>query len=345
MRSKSLMVTAGLLVVLLVLAGATLAYDSGRKDKIAKGITISGVDVGGMERTAAETKLTQELGQPLEEPVLVHFHGRRYEVNPQNLSVIVDVRKSVDAALERSRDGGVIGRTVRNLTGGRVEADLDVAVGYDRARLDKRVRRLAKHVERAPRDADVDISTGGVKVVRSQRGLKVDSGALTENLTQVLTTPDAVRDVKIPASFIKPKLTTKEVAKKYPEIVVVNRGAFTLQLYEHLKPVKSYRIAVGMAGLETPAGLYHIQDKQVNPYWHVPTSSWAGSLAGQVIPPGPSNPIKARWMGIYNGAGIHGTDAIYSLGTAASHGCIRMAIPDVEELYDEVDVGTPVYIG
>jgi lipoprotein-anchoring transpeptidase ErfK/SrfK len=50
-------------------------------------------------------------------------------------------------------------------------------------------------------------------------------------------------------------------------------------------------------------------------------------------------------MGIYNGAGIHGTDATYSLGTAASHGCIRMSIPDVEELYDQVDVGTPVYIG
>jgi lipoprotein-anchoring transpeptidase ErfK/SrfK len=50
-------------------------------------------------------------------------------------------------------------------------------------------------------------------------------------------------------------------------------------------------------------------------------------------------------MGIYNGAGIHGTSDIGSLGTAASHGCIRMAVPDVIDLYDRVDVGTPVYIG
>ena len=49
-------------------------------------------------------------------------------------------------------------------------------------------------------------------------------------------------------------------------------------------------------------------------------------------------------MGIFAGAGIHGTDEIYSLGSAASHGCIRMAIPDVIELYDQVAVGTPVYI-
>jgi lipoprotein-anchoring transpeptidase ErfK/SrfK len=83
----------------------------------------------------------------------------------------------------------------------------------------------------------------------------------------------------------------------------------------------------------------------VNPAWSVPNSDWAGDLAGQVIPGGtPQNPLKARWMGIYNGAGIHGTDAAGSIGSAASHGCIRMLIPDVVELYDQVPVGAPVYI-
>jgi lipoprotein-anchoring transpeptidase ErfK/SrfK len=77
----------------------------------------------------------------------------------------------------------------------------------------------------------------------------------------------------------------------------------------------------------------------------VPNSAWAGDLAGKVIPGGdPKNPIKARWLGIFDGAGIHGTDAVNSLGTAASHGCIRMRIPDVEKLYDEVPTGAPVYI-
>jgi len=98
-------------------------------------------------------------------------------------------------------------------------------------------------------------------------------------------------------------------------------------------------------GLETPAGLYHIQNKGVNVPWSVPNSPWAGDLAGTVVPGGvPENPLKARWMGIFDGAGIHGTDQIGSLGTAASHGCVRMAIPDVIELYDKVPVGAPVYI-
>jgi lipoprotein-anchoring transpeptidase ErfK/SrfK len=80
--------------------------------------------------------------------------------------------------------------------------------------------------------------------------------------------------------------------------------------------------------------------------WSVPNSPWAGALAGKVIPGGaPDNPIKARWLGIYDGAGIHGTDQTSSLGTAASHGCIRMSIPEVKELYAQVPVRTPVYIG
>jgi lipoprotein-anchoring transpeptidase ErfK/SrfK len=49
-------------------------------------------------------------------------------------------------------------------------------------------------------------------------------------------------------------------------------------------------------------------------------------------------------MGIAGGAGIHGTDDVGSLGTSASHGCIRMAIPDVEALFDQVEVGDAVFI-
>ena len=112
-----------------------------------------------------------------------------------------------------------------------------------------------------------------------------------------------------------------------------------------MKLKRSYTIAVGMAGLETPAGLYDIANKGVNVPWSVPNSDWAGDLAGKVIPAGsPENPIKARWLGIADGVGIHGTDDAGSLGTAASHGCIRMAIPEVIELYDKIPPGTPIFV-
>jgi lipoprotein-anchoring transpeptidase ErfK/SrfK len=140
-------------------------------------------------------------------------------------------------------------------------------------------------------------------------------------------------------------VTTEELAEKYPAVVIVNRSSFQLTLYKDLKPAKTYGIAVGQVGLETPAGLYSIANKAIDPAWHVPNSDWAGDLAGQVIPGGtPENPLKARWLGIYDGVGIHGTDAEGSIGTQASHGCIRMRVPEVIELYDQVPVGAPVYI-
>jgi len=83
----------------------------------------------------------------------------------------------------------------------------------------------------------------------------------------------------------------------------------------------------------------------VNPAWHVPNRPWAGSLAGQTIPGGRyDNPLKARWMGIANGVGIHGTAEDWSIGSAASHGCIRMHVSDVVRLFPRVPIGTPVLI-
>jgi lipoprotein-anchoring transpeptidase ErfK/SrfK len=158
---------------------------------------------------------------------------------------------------------------------------------------------------------------------------------------------EATADHKVrpPVQKVKAKVTTAELGAKYPKVIIVNRGGFQLTLYDHLKVSKTYRIAVGQAGLETPAGRYTITNKAVNPAWHVPNSPWAGSLAGTVIPGGvPSNPLKARWLGVYDGVGVHGTDARYSIGTNASHGCIRMLVEDVIKLYDQVPVGTPIYI-
>ena len=150
--------------------------------------------------------------------------------------------------------------------------------------------------------------------------------------------------MKVPVRHVAPDVTEADLSTQYPSYIMVDRATFELRLFKNLKLTRTYPIAVGQQGLETPAGLYDIQDKQVDPTWHVPESDWAGDLAGKSIPPGPDNPLKARWMGFNGGAGIHGTAESDSLGSAASHGCIRMDVGDVEDLYDQVTVGTPVYI-
>src|ERR671915_56743 len=178
-----------------------------------------------------------------------------------------------------------------------------------------------------------------------KRGLKVRAARLEQRLAQALTVPGADRRFRAPARILRPKVTQAELEDKYPVVLIADRANFQLRYYERLNLVRSYTVAVGAVGFDTPAGLYHIQNKAVDPAWSVPDSDWAGDLAGTVVPGGvPENPLKERWLGIYDGAGIHGTDVTSSLGSAASHGCIRMAIPDVIELYDKVPVGAPIYI-
>ena len=171
------------------------------------------------------------------------------------------------------------------------------------------------------------------------------TAALQQRIAQALTVPGVDRTVKAPVRVIKPKVTQAQLADKYPVLLIADRYNYKLRLYRDLKLQKEYTVAVGAVGFDTPAGLYHIQNKAIDPAWHVPNSAWAGDLAGTVVPGGvPDNPLKARWLGIFNGAGIHGTEDIGSLGSAASHGCIRMAVPDVIQLYDIVPLNTPVYI-
>ena len=144
---------------------------------------------------------------------------------------------------------------------------------------------------------------------------------------------------------VKPKVTTEELAKKYPAILVVDRPSFKLTLYKNLEKAKTYNVAIGAAGLDTPAGLYHIQNKAVDPAWTMPNSDWAAPAdRGKVVPPRPGEPAQGALDGHLQRRRHprHGPDG--SLGTAASHGCVRMPIPDVIELYDQVPVGAPIYI-
>jgi lipoprotein-anchoring transpeptidase ErfK/SrfK len=100
-----------------------------------------------------------------------------------------------------------------------------------------------------------------------------------------------------------------------------------------------------MPGHATPRGRFSITNKAVNPDWTAPDELWAGAYRNEVVEGGaPENPLKARWLGIVDGVGIHGTDADWSIGTRASHGCIRMRIPDVIDLYPRVPVGSTVLI-
>ena len=116
-----------------------------------------------------------------------------------------------------------------------------------------------------------------------------------------------------------------------------------LYLYSEGKLVKTYSVAVGQPAYPTPMGSWKIISKVRNPTWTPPKSPWAVGM--DPVPPGPGNPLGTRWMGLSAPAiGIHGTYADGSIGTAASHGCIRMHVHEAEDLFNRVYIGTPVEI-
>jgi len=345
MRTKtSIAVLIAALLLMLVVGGA-FAYDSSQKDKIAEGVTIGGVDVGGLDEAQAAAKVHRKLVAPLKTSLGVSFEGKTWKLTGEQLKIRADLDAAVEKAVEDSQEGGLPGRLVRYVSGGEVEESIRPEVAYSESAVNRFVRHVAEEVNRDPKNADVEPSGDSLEVIAGQDGRKLRDNLLERDLKAAVLNANAPHTVKAQVHSIAPEVTKKEVAAEYPSYLTLDRSTFTLRLWKHLKLAKTYTVAVGMEGLETPEGLYAIQEKEENPVWHVPLSDWAGSLAGQTIPPGPSNPIKARWMGIFEGAGIHGTEETYSLGSAASHGCVRMAIPDVEELYDEVEVGTPIFIG
>jgi hypothetical protein len=211
--------------------------------------------------------------------------------------------------------------------------------------LDRVADHVAAVVDRPAHSASLVPTPTSLGIVPERDGVAVLRDTLRAAIANAVLDPGGVRTILVPTRTLRPRWTEQTLGKRYPAYLLVDREEYKLRFFRHLKLVKTYSIAVGMQGLETPAGLYRIDDKEVNPSWHVPMSAWAGSLAGRIIPPGPADPIKARWMGFWNGAGIHGTDETWSIGHSASHGCIRMLIPDVIELYSMVPLNTPIYVG
>lgn len=139
-------------------------------------------------------------------------------------------------------------------------------------------------------------------------------------------------------------------------IIVIRRGSFELDLFRRLPfgrkwtRIRRYPIAIGMEGMKTPPGMYEVQERSRHPAYQYPDSQWVrdmGIRPGTLIQPDdPNNPVAPRWLGISEdqGIGIHGTHRLESLGTRASHGCIRLAPLDVIELYDFAKRGTPCFV-
>jgi lipoprotein-anchoring transpeptidase ErfK/SrfK len=346
--TRAIIAVTVLLAALAALAVAVIVYDGGRKDTIAQGVTIGGVEVGGMKRDAAAAKLRREILDPLNQTVTVDHGSRRWRLTAREAKVATNLEATVDDALQRSREGNILQRAWRGVTGERLDAELQPEVTFSDDAIIRLLDRVRRAVDRPAMNATIKFALNGPQTTPSHEGLALDASSLHAKIKSALVSPTAKRRFSAATHHVKPKVSTEQIIAQNATTLVVNRGAFKLTVFKNLKAVKTYSVAIGAVGLDTPAGLYHIQNKAVDPAWTKPNSDWVpADQRGDVIPGGdPKNPLKARWLGIFNGAGIHGIDPSEygSIGHAASHGCVRMRIPDVEDLYPRVPVGAPIFI-
>jgi lipoprotein-anchoring transpeptidase ErfK/SrfK len=177
------------------------------------------------------------------------------------------------------------------------------------------------------------------RITRERNGRTIDAKRLLQKVASTLQANSRI-PVRVRTKTVVPQVT----ADSFAETIVINRSLNRLYLYDGMKLTRTFSVATGQSIYPTPRGNWHIVVKWKNPWWYPPVQDeWAKGL--KPVPPGPKNPLGTRWMGLdAPGVGIHGTDEPGSIGYSASHGCIRMQVPDAEWLFEHVDIGTEVHI-
>jgi len=292
---------------------------------ILTGVSIAGVDVSGLTGLDASGKVLTDLVALRRAPLAVVFRSTAFTIDPDAVGYKADVDGAVVAALQAIPVPGV-------------PLDIPLMQTISRAKLKDVLKWRDPQVDVPAVDATVRLNARFRPVIRKPKvGYGIDVPAAVTVLAPAFVAAHPAAPIPVPQKRLLPAVTS------IGKVIVVVRNDFTLRLYRGTTRLRTYPVAVGQPAYPTPTGNFHVVEKQMNPTWFPPSSPWAAGLGP--IPPGAGNPLGTRWIGTSApGIGIHGTPNAASIGSAASHGCIRMRIPDVENLYPKVQVGMPVFI-
>jgi hypothetical protein len=323
-------------VMFLVLSALAVGYDRLSSSHLFPGTRIGEVVVGSRSLPEAERMLTDRVVTPLRTaPIKLRAHTT-LEASAWALGMRVEVADAVRGAYERQRSISLVTRLWYRAFGD--ESRYPLTTDIDRHRLDGFLASAAKRIDREPRNASVKIDGATLSVVPHEVGRRLHVGSARARIVQALRAGDD--DVRLPVEFTQPELRKEQFNK----VLLIDTGANRLDLYLDGKLSKAYPVATGTPGYPTPHGQFHITSKRMNPTWGNPWADWSMNMPA-FIGPGPGNPLGTRAMNLSaGGIRIHGTPNAASIGGPASHGCIRMYMRDAEELFDIVDVGTPVVI-
>ncbi|HEX9123594.1 MAG TPA: L,D-transpeptidase/peptidoglycan binding protein [Actinomycetota bacterium] len=320
-------------------AYAAYRYDRSSAARILPGVAVAGVDVSGMTRDQAIRAVEREADLTLEAQLAVRAGGSRWTVTPASLGTRADVEGAVDRAFAQADSMSLASRVYHRIADKPVPLTVPLGYTYDRAKVEAFVRQAFDEVAKPAVDADMSLVEGELVVRHSRTGEELRTNAAVERV--VLALQGHLDAVRMPVRTVEPQVTAATLGKT----IVVDLSENHLYLYDGFKVVKEFPVATAAPGYTTPVGTWEIVNKAENPTWYNPAPDGWGAGEPLVIPPGPGNPLGTR--ALYLNAPdirIHGSYADSSIGTYASHGCIRMHISDSEVLYPLIPIGTKVII-
>jgi L,D-transpeptidase catalytic domain len=284
---------------------------------VPDGVTIAGVAVGGLTAEQAAAAVRAVFSRPF----TLTFRNRSRQASPRRIGASADIAGAVAAALA-APPGQAVALAQR--------LNLPTLRAY--------VARIAGWWSRPAVNSTVHLRDLRPRITRARLGYRIRRLAARVLIRRTFAARGR-GPISLPYRVLRPSVRRGN----FGPVVVVRRGSHRLYLYRGSRFWHTFGVAVGMPQYPTPLGRFYIAVKQRNPWWYPPNASWAAGASP--IPPGPGNPLGTRWMGLsWSGIGIHGTPDSASIGYSASHGCIRMGIPEAEWLFERVRIGTPVFI-
>ena len=320
-------------------AYAAYRYDASVADRILPGVTIAGIDVSSMTRSEAAREVAAKASETLDGSLSVTAGGHAWTVTPAALGMTADVDGVVDRAFGVADGMSFVSRVYHRVAEKPVGASFDLSFAYDDAAIEAFVSQARDEVAVAPVDARIALVDDQLIMRRPKTGEALRVRSAVARIRAALE--ERTTSVTVPVRDVQPEVTAAALGKT----IVVDLSENSLTLYDGFKTAKEYPVATAAPGYTTPVGMWKVIDKKENPTWYNPAlDSWGADLPA-VIAPGPTNPLGTRALYLDSpGIRIHGTSNSASIGTYASHGCIRMLISDSEELYPLIPIGTRVII-
>jgi lipoprotein-anchoring transpeptidase ErfK/SrfK len=318
-------------------AYATYSYAQEYEGRILPDTVVAGVDLSGMTPRAALRAVRSQLAPRLERTITVAYRGQEWRLTPRGIGAHTNAARVVRAAVAASAETTFLDKVRMRMLGEGLGFERSVSLTYPRRGVRSFVDTVADNLDLEPRNASLDYSSGWVEITPERNGRKVDERRGRAALMRTLR--NGSPRTTVPVQVLKPEVTSED----YDEVLLVRIGENRLYLYQDGRITRSWPIATGQPEYMTPTGQYEITDKRYLPTWINPAPTTWGKDLPPEIPPGPDNPLGLRALN-WSAPAIrfHGTEATYSLGYNASHGCVRLSNTDVIQLYDLVDIGTPI---